>query len=93
MLKTSSPALVATTMVHEMIHAYLNTVSAFAGYRIVADDTKPILERLTSFAKVAETTNGKDHLTILSTYVGTIAQVVALNDGNRMSQEDYFKYE
>jgi hypothetical protein len=91
MLKNSSPALVATTMVHEMIHAYLNTVSTFAGYGIVADDTKPILERLNSFAKVAETTNGKDHLTILSTYVGTIAQVVGLNDGNKRSQEDYFK--
>ncbi|MBB6498955.1 hypothetical protein [Pedobacter cryoconitis] len=91
MLKNSSPALVATTMIHEMVHAYLNSVSTFSGYGVVADDTKPILERLNSFATVAETTNGQDHLTMLSTYVGTIAYVVGLNDGNRMSKENYFK--
>ncbi|QNK64818.1 SprT-like domain-containing protein [Pedobacter sp. PAMC26386] len=91
MLKNSSPALISTVMVHEMIHAYFNNITTMQGYDVVADDSKPILERLSEYAKVSASLNGRDHLTILASYVGTIAEVVGLSDGNKKSKEVYFK--
>jgi hypothetical protein len=91
MLTNSSPALISTVMIHEMIHAYFNNITTMQGYGVVADDSKPILERLSEYTKVSASLNGRDHLTILATYVGTIAEVVGLSDGNKKSKEVYFK--
>ncbi|QNK61935.1 hypothetical protein H7F33_15425 [Pedobacter sp. PAMC26386] len=60
-------------------------------YGIVADDSKPVLERLSEYAKVSADINGRDHLTILAGYVATIAEVVGLSDSNKKSKSGYYK--
>jgi hypothetical protein len=93
MLTLSSPALIETVMVHEMIHAYFNTLTTFAGYGVINDNDKPLLERISYFAKKSADDNGRDHLTILASYVDKIALAVKDNDPqpDNKSLQDYYK--
>ncbi|WP_142529007.1 hypothetical protein [Pedobacter westerhofensis] len=93
MLIQSSPALIQSIMVHEMIHAYLNTVRQFAAYGIINDESKPLLERLSYFAKKSADDNGRDHLTILASYIDKIALAVQSTDisPRNKSLQDYYK--